>query len=609
MCGIFIVVGVAKHIDRARFDTARDTLAHRGPDAAGTALLADCNVALGHRRLAIIDLSTDANQPMQLGELNVTFNGEIYNYLKLRAELEREGCVFRTKSDTEVLLHAYRTWGEAMCRRLEGMFAFAIWDGASKTLFAARDHIGQKPFYYNLTETHLVAASEIKALERYLGGPFKLRHESLIDHLYFDFIPEPYTWYRDVLSLPPGHSLTVTSQGGKFGCDVRQYWDFTPPLHPLAIDPREAADQLACLLETTVADHMLADVEVGAFLSGGVDSAGVLLLASRLSGKPVRAMSIGFGEANDELDRARESARRFGAAHIVEVVREDAFQESVERALNLFDQPFSDTSLLPTDRVSALAAQQVKVVLTGDGGDEVFGGYDYGRHLSPWLDDRRRPGSLAKQLGLKGTLWLNRFAYTMLGEKWWLKHSDPLNRDVFLWRLRSLLGPDIKAKVQDYDPTWAIERTRIEGLDPFRLAQWSGLKLALPSKMLVKVDRCTMAHSLEARAPFLAPRVVEFLFSLPTAVKNPKSDWYKGLYRSYLRGQVPDTVIGAPKRGFAIPAPWRPVPENAMHEVDLGRCIESHLLRRESLNRVTRSRLLWKFLQIERALADGLMTV
>jgi asparagine synthase (glutamine-hydrolysing) len=355
---------------------------------------------------------------------------------------------------------------------------------------------------------------------------------------------------------------------------------------------------------------MLADVEVGAFLSGGVDSAGVVWLASRIGGKPIRALSIGFGEADDELGRARESARRFGAIHTAEIVHESAFRQSVDKVLQLFDEPFTDTSLVPTERVSALAAQQVKVVLTGDGGDEVFGGYEYGRHLSPWLDDARGPRNPIMRAQVKSMLWLNRSTYTVLGEKWWQRHHDPLRRNAFLWRLRGLLGSDIKAEIGDYDPRWAIDKDRIEGLDPFRQAQWSGLKLELPSKMLVKVDRCTMAHSLEARAPFLAPRVVEFLLSLPTAIKNPKSDWYKGLYRNYLRGHVPDSVLSAAKRGFGIPDRWRPLPEAALRDLKLDRCFDAHLLRPGSLGHVTRRPwLVWQFLQVERAFADGLMTV
>jgi asparagine synthase (glutamine-hydrolysing) len=610
MCGIWLAIDLRKPIDRGRFDTARDTLTHRGPDAAGSVILANGAVGLGHRRLSIIDLSASANQPMQLGDLYVTFNGEIYNYQRLREELEREGCVFRTRSDTEVLLHGYRKWGEGLCARLEGMFAFAIWDEAARTLFAARDHVGQKPFYYQLKETQFVAGSEMKALASYLGRPLPLRPEAVLDHSYFSYIPEPHTWYRDVLTLPPGHSLTLKPDGGKLRCEIRQYWTFTPPIEPLKIDAREAGEQLGRLLESTVADHMLADVEVGAFLSGGVDSAGVVLLASRLSGKPIRALSIGFGEADDELGRARESGRRFGAIQTAEIVHESAFQQSVDKVLQLFDEPFTDTSLVPTERVSELAAQQVKVVLTGDGGDEVLGGYDYGRHLSPWLDNSSAPTNPLKWTQIKGALWLSRFAYTLLGEKWWLGHHDPLRYNRFLWRLRNLLGPNIRAEVGDYDPRWAMDRDRIERLDPFRQAQWTDLKVALPSKMLVKVDRCTMAHSLEARAPFLAPRVVEFLLSLPTAIKNPKSDWYKGLYRNYLRGQVPDSVLGAPKRGFAIPQRWRPLPPAELNDLKLERCLDAHILRRGSVEQLARRPgLVWQFLQIERAFADGLMTV
>jgi asparagine synthase (glutamine-hydrolysing) len=610
MCGILLAIDLRKPLDRGRFDTARDTLTHRGPDASGTAILANGAVGLGHRRLSIIDLSSAANQPMQLGDLYVTFNGEIYNYQRLRVELERQGCQFRTRSDTEVLLHGYRKWGEGLCSKLEGMFAFAIWDEAARTLFAARDHVGQKPFYYQLKDTQFVAASEMKALASYLGRPLALRPEAVIDHLFYSYVPEPHTWYRDVLTLPPGHSLTAKADGDKLRCDIRRYWTFTPPVAPSKIDAREAVEQLGRLLESTVADHMLADVEVGAFLSGGVDSAGAVLLASRISGKPIRALSIGFGQADDELGRARESASRFGAIQTTEIVHESAFRQSVDKVLQMFDEPFTDTSLVPTERVSALAAKQVKVVLTGDGGDEVFGGYEYGRHLSPWLDKSYVPPNPLKWTQVKSRLWLNRFAYKTLGEKWWLAHHDPLRQRRFLWRIRRLLGPNIRAEVGDYDPRWANERDRVAGLDPFRQAQWTDLKVGLPSKMLAKVDRCTMAHSLEARAPFLAPRLVEFLFSLPTAIKNPNSDWYKGLYRSYLRGQVPDSVLNAPKRGFAIPVRWRPLPAAEARDLKFDRCLDAQLLRPKSLARITGNPwLVWQFLQVERAFADGLMTV
>lgn len=612
MCGIFLAVSTRHPIAPERFDTARDTLLHRGPDAAGTAILDDGRVALGHRRLAIIDLSASANQPMRLDTLHVTFNGEIYNYPKLKRELERQGCLFQTKSDTEVLLHGYRQWGEALCARLEGMFAFAIWDEAAGTLFIARDHLGQKPLYYLSTGAQFVAASEIKAIASYVSESFRLRPESIVDSLYYAFVPEPYTWYRDVWSLPPGHCLELSVRRGSLEPKVRDYWRFTPPGEPRNIDARTAKEEFGALFEATVQDHMLADVEVGAFLSGGVDSAGVTMIASRLSTGPIKTFSIGFGEKDDELERAGESARRFGSDHTTDIVRESVFRDSVEMALRLFDQPFSDTSLVPTDRVAALAAKRVKVVLTGDGGDEVFGGYHFGRHLSPWLDRRPRAGSTAKWLQLNTILWLKRFAYSALGEAWWHRHHDPLRETVLLGRLRSLLGPSIAAQIRDYDPSWAVEKFRVEGLDPFRAAQWSAIKLLLPCRMLPKVDRCTMAHSLESRAPILAPRLVEFLLSLPTDVKNPKQDWFKGLYRSYLRGKVPDSVVDAPKRGFGTPGSWRPIDSSRRDDAwaGLSRCLEADILSPRSLSRVSaRPRTLWEFLQVERALTTNLMTV
>lgn len=541
MCGFVFGLTLDAPVDRDRFDLARDALAHRGPDAARTVALRDGRLLLGHRRLSILDLTEAGNQPMRLDDLWIVYNGEIYNYPDLKRELEAQGCVFRTHCDTEVLLHGYRAWGEALPRRLAGMFSFCIWDDADGRFFAARDHAGQKPFFYAHDGRRLIAASEVKAILPLLPVRPKIRRESIKDFFVFDDVPDPHTWYEGILSLPPGHHLTVRV-GEDIGTPARRaYWTFTPPETPLRIGFREAMEHVGGLLERSVKMHQLADVEVGAFLSGGLDSAGVVALEAGQRREPVRTFTVGYVDDAGEIPLARQVADRWGCRHTEAVLDRHGMDAAFDRSFGLFDIPFGDASQFPTYEVSKLAARDVKVVLTGDGGDEVFGGY--------W--------NLGKYMGMppvrswKPTDLLDRVRHRERVRKAWqasfnFGHSPEAPEVVDTW-----LGPEL-ADLREYDPMgYYLDHWRTE-LDPFRRAQWLDFKTYLP-EVLKKVDRCAMAHSLEARCPMLLPELVEFAFSLPVEVKNPGGR-FKHLYKQWLKRRrlVPRALFKAPKKGFAV---------------------------------------------------------
>jgi len=607
MCGILFAVSVHHAFDREVFEAARDRMVHRGPDAAGAVYFRGDQVALGHRRLSIIDLSEAANQPMRLGHIWVTFNGEIYNYRALRKELEAVGCRFATQSDTEVLLHGYRVWGGELCSRLVGMFAFAIWNEATGEGLLGRDHVGQKPLFYAQVGDTFAAASEIKALTALLGPVFPLRHAALLDTNFYDYVPDPYTWYEGILSVEAGHYLRVVLDADRLRVQSYRYWCFAPPLEPAPIVTGAALDILRTQVRECVESHLVADVEVGALLSGGTDSNCVVGEAAALTAKRINTFSIGFGSLDgDELPKAREAASLFGTEHHEHVVTEEAFQQSVGSVLDTFDQPFFDTSLVPMGEVSRLAAESVKVVLTGDGGDEVFGGYNYGWYRSPFLEPRVSDG-LSRQAirELIESAW-ERAYYLIAGSGAWASRPNFLKRRASRLRTLRLFADDVATAIGEYDPKWAFEAHQIQGLDPFRQAQWLGIKLPLVSKMLVKVDRCTMAHSLESRAPFLSPQLIQSILDLPSEVTNPSSNWFKGLFRQSLVGRLPDSVLTGKKRGFSTPKRWRPI-DGIGGEASLNLCLQRNLLSASAMARIERlPKLHWKLMQINEAMKLGL---
>ena len=470
---------------------------------------------------------------MQSGSLWVVFNGEIYNFPELRHDLERLGCQFRSHSDTEVLLHGYRTWGSGLCARLEGMFAFAIYDEASdRTLCGARP-CGSEAAALRRCRWLLhrrfgdqgdslarrAQASDAAGVISRLSG-LRLRARAI--YLVQRCPLHPARPLHGDIAIP-----AIESRSGKRGI-----WNYLPPVDPPNVTKADALELIDEQIQRSVKSHLLSDVEVGALLSGGVDSGSIVATASRLTESPLRTFTIGFGSSDeDELPLARLVADRYKTRHHEEIVRESDFKSSVDGVLDIFDQPFADTSLVPTLAVSSVAAKSVKVVLTGDGGDEVFGGYNFGRYISPIRGPRpwqtmRLDGGFANEL-LR--FFEDCLFYVCMPEARWNARNHYPKYVRSARRQLRLMPMELRRQLQNYEYRWMYPPHTVDGLDAFRQAQWHLIKHILPGRMLAKMDRCSMQHSIEARAPFLSHKLIESMLNLPTSIKNPPARWFKGL--------------------------------------------------------------------------------
>jgi asparagine synthase (glutamine-hydrolysing) len=559
MCGICGIAtgerGGAVDPEAVRRMNAR--LVHRGPDSDG--LFEEAGVALAMRRLSIIDLE-GGDQPIanEDGTLTVVHNGEIYNYRELRAELERRGHRFRTHSDTEVLVHLYEEHGDDFLGRLRGMFALALWDRPAQRLLLARDRFGIKPLYYRVADGELSFASELKALLEQPGFSRQIDPRAVSAYLAFNSIPAPLTIFAEARKLPPGSLLAW--QDGELS--QRRYARPRPlPAGEVRRGPAgELAEGLRETLRDSVRAHLVADVPVGVLLSGGVDSAGLAALAAQEEGAGVKTFSVGFEESSfDELDRARLVARRYGTDHHEIVLRPDAV-ELLPKLVAAFDEPFGDSSALPTYLVSELAAGEVKVALSGEGGDELFGGYyTYVADLLARRIGRLAPLAAPLVERLPSSDAKVSFDYKA---KRFVRAArlPPLERhhawkEIFsVERQAALLGPR--------DPGWDsldLYRERYAetaGAEPLARLQDVDLGIYLVDDLLVKTDRSSMAHSLELRVPFLDNEVAAFAHGLATPLKV-RGLAKKRLLRRALAPLLPREILRAPKQGFSIPvAAW-----------------------------------------------------
>jgi asparagine synthase (glutamine-hydrolysing) len=555
VCGIAGLVALdGAAVDPRGLDAMIDALAHRGPDGRGVRV--DGPVALANRRLAIIDLE-HGEQPVinEDGSVFVVQNGEIYNHEALREELRSRGHRFATRCDTEVLVHAYEEYGEAFLDRLRGMFALAIWDARARRLIVARDRFGIKPLYWRAEQGVLSFASELKALRRQPGFGTQLDPAALEAYFAFNSIPAPLSIFREARKLGAGHLLTWTPGAPP---EVRR-WARDAPAHAGALRreaPAELAAELRERLRDSVRAHLVADVPVGVFLSGGVDSGTLAALASDVTGGGVRTFSVGFDETSfNELDQARTVSERYGTEHHEVVLRPDAAQLLPE-IVAAFDEPFADSSALPTYAVSRLAAQHVKVVLSGEGADELFGGYFtyVADVLAPWL---RAPARLAAPLVRRMPSSSRRVSLEYKAKRFVGAASRPPLERHHGWKeilapelRRELLGPGARP-----DPVDLLRRRYAETAGAPALARLQDVDVGvyLPDDLLVKTDRASMAHSLEARVPFLDPAVAELALALPTALKV-RGLQKKRLLREAVRPLLPEAVVDGPKRGFSIPA-------------------------------------------------------
>jgi asparagine synthase (glutamine-hydrolysing) len=559
MCGICGTYDFSRgeRADPSLLERMNQTLLHRGPDGGGVHV--DGPVGLAARRLAIIDLA-HGDQPMLSddGEICVVQNGEILNHLELRAELGRRGTRFRTGCDTEVLLQMYRAHGPDFVSQLRGMFALALWDRRERRLLLARDRFGIKPLYYELADGRLGFASELKALLRQPGFSREVDREALHAYLAFNSIPAPLTIFRAARKLPPGHVLLCSPAGG---VTITRFARPTPA--PVQALRSERIDLLAAelreRLDESVRAHLLADVPVGVFLSGGVDSSVLAALAARASAGPVSTFSIGFRERTfNELALAREVAERYGTDHHELLVTPDV-AELLPQLAAAFDEPFADSSAVPTFLVSQLAAEHVKVVLSGEGGDEMFGGYETyaadqlalrigptAARLAPLVD--RLPSSSARvSLEYRAKRFVRAASLPPLE-----RHHGW--REIFSAAERQrLLRPDWRDPDADPLAEWRRRFAETPAAPLLARLQDVDIGIYLADDLLVKTDRMSMFHGLEARVPFLDTVVSDLALALPTKLK------VRGLSKKRLLRQaaiplIPSSILKARKRGFSIPA-------------------------------------------------------
>jgi len=555
ICGIATAGGAPSDLDAVRRMNGR--LVHRGPDSDG--LFHNGGVALAMRRLSIIDLE-GGDQPIanEDGSVTVVQNGEIYNYRELRAELERRGHRFATHSDTEVLVHLYEEHGEGFVERLRGMFAIALWDGRERRLLLARDRFGIKPLYYRLVDGTLSFASELKALMLQPGFSREIDPRAVAAYLAFNSIPAPLTVFAEARKLPAG-TLAVWRGG-----ELSQKRYARPAPVPADQARRRPAAELAGELRETLRDsiraHLVADVPVGVLLSGGVDSAGITALAAGEQADPVKTFSVGFEESSfDELDRARLVAERYGTEHHEIVLRPDAV-ELLPKLVGAFDEPFGDSSALPTYLVSELAAGEVKVALSGEGGDELFGGYY--TYVADLLAPRiGRLAALAAPLIERLPSSSEKISFDYKAKRFARGARLPALERHHAWKeifSRELQATLLAGRDPGWDPVDVYRERYAEtaGAEPLPRLQDVDLGIYLVDDLLVKTDRASMAHSLELRVPFLDNEVASMALGLATPLKV-RGLAKKRLLRRALAPLLPKEVLRGPKQGFSIPvAAW-----------------------------------------------------
>jgi len=601
MCGITGFVSFEPAPEQAllaRATAMADTLLHRGPDAGASWADPDAGFATGHRRLSIVDLSAAGAQPMvsQFGRFVISYNGEVYNAGELRPELEAKGYVFRGHSDTEVIVEACAEWGvEATVRRLIGMFAFALWDRSARKLWLVRDRLGIKPLYWGQFGKLFLFGSELKALRAHPDWPVEVNRDAIAAFMRFNYIPTPHSIYRGVHKLPPGAMLEID---GEREPRIARFWALDDIIESAQRDPfvgsdAEAEEALAGLLGDAVERRMIADVPLGAFLSGGIDSSTVVALMQSRSARAVRTFSIGFEEEEyNEAHFAKAVAAHLGTDHTELYVTHDEARDVIPRLTEIYDEPFADSSQIPTYLISALTRRYVTVALSGDGGDELFCGYNryfHAQSLRPYLAavpaPMRRVAAGAIR-ALPPGVWNRaqrlaprRMRAPNLGEKLHKLAGVMLQDEdqTYLQLLSQFQNPNELVNGGTEPPTIiASPQAKRVVPDYVERMQYLDTVTYLPDDILTKVDRASMAVSLEARVPIIDHRVVEFAWRLPARMRfrDGQSKW---ILRRVLRRFVPDSLINRPKMGFGVPidhwlrGPLRDWAEDLLSEAALTR--------------------------------------
>ena len=562
MCGIagILYADSNRSVSAELLTEMGNAIAHRGPDGEGTFRAG--SVGLVHRRLAIIDLE-GGRQPLSNEDesIHVVFNGEIYNYQELRRGLEAHGHIFRTNSDTEVLVHLYEEHGADLCTHLRGMFAFAIWDARRRELLLARDHLGQKPFFIYRDNEKLVFGSELKAILAHPNLDRSIDPAAIEDYLTFGFIPGQRSIFTKVMKLQAGHFLRIAPS--EFRATPKRYWQLSFD-HENPASAEQWKERVDAALKESVAAHLVADVPVGAFLSGGLDSSSIVAMMSGLRSDPVQTFSIGFDEAEfSELPHAREVAKHFGCIHTEEIVTPEAVRD-LDDLTFLYDEPFADASAIPTMAVSRLAAQHVKVVLSGDGGDELFGGYSRYAHDLKEAEIRDRIPALIRSLVLQPMAavwpkadWLPRpLRLKTALENISRSPAEAYANTVSTCRSavrRSLLRRDFSATLRDYRPEQSlIDAFEAGHRDPLSGMLSADTNVLLPDDFLTKVDRASMGFGLEVRPPLIDWQLMELVASMPSEfkIRNGSKKW---ILKQIFESRLPKDLVNRRKQGFELP--------------------------------------------------------
>lgn len=562
IAGIYLLRGQGQ-VNHDVLTKMNNSQLHRGPDA-GDYFYAD-GVGLAHRRLSVIDLSGSA-QPMRTadGSVCVVFNGEIYNFRELREELQAKGYTFVTQGDTETVLHAWSEWGVNCVDHLNGMFAIGIWDQKKNSLFLARDRFGEKPLFYTLMSGGEFAfGSELKVLKQHPNFNHHIRPRSVEEYFSFGYVPEPHTIYEETFKLCPGHRLLLTA-GMTSLPEPEKYWDV-----PVHWEHRPTADEARTLLvekfRKTVQSRMVADVPLGAFLSGGVDSSAVVAMMAQINTSAVNTCAIGFNEKKfDETEYAKMVADRWHTNHHVQTVDHNDF-DLIDQLAGMYDEPYADSSAMPTYRVCEMARKKVTVALSGDAGDEIFAGYrHYRMHMMEEQVRNRIPlkirQAIFKPLGkwFPKMDWAPRFlraktTFQALG----MDSIEAYHNSISLLRseLRhDLFSDEFNESLDGYNALEVFRHhaKRVEHLDALKQIQYIDMKTYLPGDILTKVDRASMAHSLEVRVPFLDHTFVEWAFSIDSS-ENLKDGVKKAMLKKSMEPHLPEEVLYRQKMGFSIP--------------------------------------------------------
>lgn len=563
MCGIcgYIHLDNSKRTDKKILKDMMDTLALRGPDEEGSYL--KDNVALGHKRLSIIDLKT-GHQPMynEDGSIVIVFNGEIYNFQDLKPLLEQKGHSFKTHSDTEVIIHAYEEYGEDCLKYFDGMYAFALWDPQARVLFLARDRFGKKPVYYAAFDNQFIFGSELKTLLKHPSVKKEIDPHALSKYLAYEYVPSPYSIFKNIYKLEPGHKLTLKDTKIR----TERYWDIGFERKG-RFDLQEAEEKLVALLKESVKKRLISDVPLGVFLSGGIDSSSVVaMMAELMPPKDIKTFSITFKEKSfDESGDAKRVAGYFGTDHREQVLDPDVMLDIFPKILDLLDEPFADSSIIPTYLVSRFTRQHVKVALGGDGGDELFLGYPsfLAHKISGYMNGlplflKKLPLQILTKIApvshdhmsmnFRAKRFLRGFDYPeSVRHQVWLGSFAPREQS-------ELFLPDMAV---DYDPLNIYDHTnelfqKVKTLGSLDRAIYMHVKTYLTDDILTKVDRASMANSLEVRAPFLDTEFAEFAATIPCSfkLKNFVSKW---ILKDAFKDKLPAQTLKKPKRGFGVP--------------------------------------------------------